>query len=449
MVVLCGHDSPPFSYADGGFGVPEYLKSMAPKHTWTFKSRLRAHAFGWKGSHLACQRLKEAVTEIKGIARTDPVVAAEGFVTLAERIWPAFQDVDTSSGALGGAVNWALNELLPFAIEAPSDPTTRDKWLGRLWEAIEDDGVDYLSPIEERWGELCRSREVASSWADRLLGLLRAAWSDTRPGNYFHGTSVCLSSLLAAERHEELMEVLALQRFPFWHDRQFGMRALLSQGRADEALAYAEASRGLNQPDMAIDAVCEKVLLDLGRADEAYENYALTANSTATGLATFRAIVKKYRGHDPKKILLDLATASGDTGRWFAAAKDAGFLDLALEFAQTGRTDPRTLSRASRDFLKKDARFSLQVGQLAIQRILEGFGYELTGIDAIDAYDHFVAAAQALGIEPQARAAVFDMATKQSNAAFSDILIRRCGATPRVYDAPAEAKITERRRWTR
>jgi hypothetical protein len=149
--------------------MPEYLQSMPTKHTWTFKPRLRAKAFGWKGSHLACQRLKEAVTEIKKVDRVDPVTAGDGVVTLMERIWPAFQHIDTSSGALGGAVYWAQNELLPIAIGAPADRKVRDKWLDRLWQAIEDDGVNYLSPLEDRWGELCRSSEVASDWADRLL----------------------------------------------------------------------------------------------------------------------------------------------------------------------------------------------------------------------------------------------------------------------------------------
>jgi len=64
---------------------------------------------------------------------------------------------------------------------------------------------------------------------------------------------------------------------------------------------YAEASRGLNQLDAAIDAACEKILLDLGRVDEAYEKYALTANGSSTGLTTFRAISKKYPGHDPRR----------------------------------------------------------------------------------------------------------------------------------------------------
>ena len=54
--------------------------------------------------------------------------------------------------------------------------------------------------------------------------------------------------------------------------------------------------------------------------------------------------------------------SAGEPGRWFAAAKDAGFLELALEFAKMGRTDPRTLSRASRDLLQKDVRFSLEAG---------------------------------------------------------------------------------------
>jgi hypothetical protein len=227
--------------------MPKYLESMAAKYTWTFKARLRARAFGWRGSHLACQRLKEAVTEIKKVARKDPVTAGDGVVSLMERIWPAFQDVDTSSGALGSAVYWAQDELLPIAIESPADRKTRDKWLERLWQAIEDDGVDYLSLVGDRWGELCDSREVASSWADRFLGLLRTAWSD-RPGNCVRESSVCLSSLLAAGRHQELLQVLALQRFPFWPDRKFGMQALASEGRMDEALAYAEASRGLNFP---------------------------------------------------------------------------------------------------------------------------------------------------------------------------------------------------------
>jgi hypothetical protein len=295
--------------------------------------------------------------------------------------------------------------------------------------------------VEDRWGQLCGSPEIASAWADCLVGLLRTAWSDPRPGSYVRGTSLCLSSLVAAGRHRELLELLALERLPFWSYRKFGVHALLAEGRTEEALAYAEASRGLNQPDMAIDIACEKILLDAGRTDEAYEKYAPTANASTTGLATFRAIVRKYPGRDPKQILQDLAASSGDSGRWFAAAKDAGFLQLALEFATTGSTDPRTLSRASRDLLEKDARFCLRVGRLAIQRILEGYGYELTGGDVIEAHNHFMAAAGKLGVGEAARRDVLDIATKAKpdGAVFAEMLIRRCSP-----DAPLLAAVASR-----
>ena len=331
---------------------------MPTKHSWKFKPRLRCRAFGWKGSRLACQRLKEAVSEIKKVARVDPVTAGDGVVSLMERIWPAFQDIDTSSGTLGGAVYWAQRSCCRSRSRLPrTERLGTGGWTGSGKRSRKTASI--TSPSSRIGGASC-----AAPLTLPLIGRTSLSACFGRPGptrgreTTCRGTSVCLSSLLAAGRHQELLEVLALQRFPFWHDRKFGVQALLAEGRTDEALAYAEASRGLNQPDASIDAACEKILLDIGRAHEAYEKYALTANASSTGLATFRAIVKKYPGHDPKKILLDLATSSGDPGRWFAAAKDAGFLDLALEFAKTGRTDPRTLSRASRDLLKKDARFS-------------------------------------------------------------------------------------------
>ncbi len=70
---------------------------------WTFTARLRRNAFGWKGSRLACQRIKEAVSEIKKVARKDPILGAEGAIKFMEKQWPALQHVDSSSGALGTA----------------------------------------------------------------------------------------------------------------------------------------------------------------------------------------------------------------------------------------------------------------------------------------------------------------------------------------------------------
>jgi hypothetical protein len=91
------------------------VKTRTPTHKWTFRGRFRYQAFGWKGSRLSCQRLKEAVAEIKKIAKADSVTAADGAVILMEKIWPALESVDSSSGALGGSVWWTLTELLPIA----------------------------------------------------------------------------------------------------------------------------------------------------------------------------------------------------------------------------------------------------------------------------------------------------------------------------------------------
>lgn len=372
-------------------------------HKWEFKARFRARAFGWRGSRLAIERLKQAVSEIRVVVRRDPILAADGAVLLMERLWPAFEHIDTSSGALGSAVNWTLGELIPVIAGAPADAKTRGRWLDRLWQAIRDDGVSYLSLVEERWGELCASAEVASRWADEILPLLRRVWSEEHPGDFVSGTDLCLSSLLAAGRYQELLDILALKERPIWPWRRYGIRALRAQGLLDKALAYAEASRGLNIPNSAVDAECEQILFAAGRREEAYARYALTANQANTGLATFRQIAKKYPEIDPQRILTDLAEASGDPGRWFAAAKDAGHLDLALRFATTGRTDPKTLSRASRDFLESDPTFALRVGRLAVDRILAGYGYEITALDLAVALEHFLAAARRLGVEGDAR----------------------------------------------
>ena len=130
-----------------------------PRHPWHFRPRFRTRALGWRGSSLAIQRLKEALAEIKAVHRTDPVLAAEGAILVLERIWPAFQAVDTSSGSLGNAVGKTVHELLDLLLTVPADDPTWDRWRDRLWTAVEEDGVDYLSEVVEHW-----PRRVASTW---------------------------------------------------------------------------------------------------------------------------------------------------------------------------------------------------------------------------------------------------------------------------------------------
>jgi hypothetical protein len=134
-------------------------------YKWTFPSRFRTGAYGWQASRLACQRLREAVSEIKKVAKKDSVLGAEGAVRLIEKLWSALEHIDTSSGALGSAVNKVLDALIPIIVMAPADGKTRSKWLDRLWQAMADDGVDYLRPVGDRWGEICGSVDVAGKWA--------------------------------------------------------------------------------------------------------------------------------------------------------------------------------------------------------------------------------------------------------------------------------------------
>jgi len=187
-------------------------EGVAAQHGWRFRAKLRAHAYGWRGSALAVTRLKEAVSEIKAVAKSDPVTAGEGAVSLMERIWPAFQDIDTSSGALGTAVARTLEQLIAVLVEARADHTVRAEWLERLFDAVQEDGVQYLAPVEERWGEIARYPDLIQAYADRLLPVLRRAWADQERFSYVTGTAICLSCLLEAGRYAELQDLLATQR---------------------------------------------------------------------------------------------------------------------------------------------------------------------------------------------------------------------------------------------
>lgn len=55
-------------------------------YKWIFPVRFRTNAYSWKASRLACQRLREAVSEIKTVAKKDPALGAEGAVGLMERL---------------------------------------------------------------------------------------------------------------------------------------------------------------------------------------------------------------------------------------------------------------------------------------------------------------------------------------------------------------------------
>lgn len=371
-------------------------------HKWQFASRFRRHAFGWR-SDTPIQRIKEALTEIKQFTRKEPVLAAEGAITLLEKLSPALEQVDSSSGALGSAVNKAIDTLVPIIVKADVEPKQRQRWLERLWQALQNDQMPYVELLGDYWGELCVTSELASQWADEFMPVVESVWSPKASGHgFFKGTSACLSALFAAGRYDDLLALIDKARFKWWNDRRWGVKALAAMGKKAEAIRYAEESRGLNDPGWQIAQACEAILLSSGLVDEAYRRYAMEANQGTTNLATFRAIARRYPNKSPDEILRDLiATTPGAEGKWFAAAKDAGLFDVAIELATRSPTDPRTLTRAARDFAEKQPDFALTSGLAALHWISRGHGYEITGGDVLDAYAAVTQAAVGAGVPAQ------------------------------------------------
>lgn len=377
---------------------------MATTYKWQFAPRFRRAAFGWK-SDMPIQRIKEALTEIKSAARKEPVRAAEGAVLFLEKLAPAIEQVDSSSGRIGSAVNRAIETLVPIIAKADVSREVREKWLDRLWDTLQEDDMPYLEYLGEFWGELCAMPEIASTWADYLSPTLTTMWDHcARSGEYgyFKGTTACLSALFAAGRHDELLALIAKSeyRHKSWHNRMWGAKALAAAGKRAEAIRYAEDSKEKNAPLTAIAAFCEEVLLDSGFSEEAYARYAVQATSGATNLAAFKAVVKKYPRVPRETILRDLvASQPGQEGKWFAAAKDAGFFELAIELANRSRSDPRTLIRAAKDFAMERPDFALAAGMTALSGIANGWGYDISGIDVLDAYAAIMEAANSAGTD--------------------------------------------------
>ena len=374
-------------------------KEPLAKNAWQFAPKFRRGAFGWR-SDLPIQRIKEAVSELKAMSRKEPVLAAEGAVILLEKLSPALEQVDSSSGAIGSAVNEAIDTLVPIIAAATVDVGVRQRWLQRLWAAVEDDSMSYIEALGEFWGDLCVTPEIAVAWADEFLPGLESAWgSPQREPRYYGGTAACLACLYAAGRYEQLLALLEKAPFKWWRDRRWGVKALVAMGRRAEALRYAEASRGLNDPVWQIAQACEGILLDSGLAEEAYKRFAIEANQGTPYLATFRAIARKYPGIPEETILRDLVGSTpGNEGKWFAAAKDAGVFEVAAELARHRSADPRTLTRAASDFAEKQPGFALTVGLSALHWMALGYGYDITGGDVLDAYTAALQAAPAAGV---------------------------------------------------
>jgi len=128
----------------------------AAPHGWALRASLRRNAFGWSGTREAIKRLNEAVGEIERVARTDPALAGEGAVLLLEKLSPAVNQIDSSSGALGNASNGVVEGMVPLIAAAPVPRHVREKWLERLFDAIQDGPAQHRVPGRASGRPVCR-----------------------------------------------------------------------------------------------------------------------------------------------------------------------------------------------------------------------------------------------------------------------------------------------------
>ena len=378
-------------------------------HAWTFRSRFRRAAFGWKGSKLAIGRIHEALAEIRAALKRDAAEAAEGAVLFLEKLSPALCQVDSSSGALGNATYGAVQELVPIIRQAPVDIATRKKLLDRLFEAIQNDDPPYIEHLGDYWGELCATPELASAWADQLLPTLRSVLRERKRGTFafFPGTSLCYSALFSAGRHDEVLELLALDPSPIWPYLVWGARVLATRGQVDAAIGYVRERAGSTTSLEIIARFAEEALLNAGRRAEAFDQYALLANQANSNLSTFRALAKKYPELAPNKLLDHLiGSTPGEPGRWFATAKTLKQFDRATQLAWASPCDPKTLTRAARDHLQQQPAFAMQCALAALHWMSMGHGYELTGFDAHEAHRLAIEAGSNAQQGAQAQAAI-------------------------------------------
>ncbi len=76
-------------------------------------------------------------------------------------------------------------------------------------------------------------------------------------------------------------------------------------------------------------------------------------------------------------------------------------------------TDPRTLARAARDFAESQPEFAVAAGFASLRWISLGHGYDITGLDVLDAYSAVMHAASKAGADAQqVKAQIVDLLSR-------------------------------------
>jgi hypothetical protein len=109
-------------------------------------------SFNWKSSHLAVQRIREAVAEITTVMRHDALLAADGSVRADRETVACARTRGQFVGFARQRRLWAdRSALIPVIAAAPTPSRVREKWLDRLFQAHGTDKVPYLESLTDHW----------------------------------------------------------------------------------------------------------------------------------------------------------------------------------------------------------------------------------------------------------------------------------------------------------
>ncbi|RKX68734.1 MAG: hypothetical protein DRP60_17560, partial [Spirochaetes bacterium] len=366
------------------------------------------------------QRIKEAEKELRSLARKKPVLAAEGTILFFRKLEPAVEQVDDSSGRMGGVINRTIGKLLPIVAKAPADPELRALWLEQLKEIAQGSEYWLYYSLSENWGNLCGTDESARFWLEEWQP--RMEFSLQSPD--FAGRSTISYKMLFS----------TLERLGLWEDiirycpdndvflRHFGLwkiRALAALGQVNGAVALADRLDNDQWVYRDFSTLAEGILRNSGRVDEAYTRYALPRPVTGTYLAYFRRLKKDYPDRDPLSILDDLINQHSDNpGAWFAASRREGFRNHALELARNHPVNPPTLMKAADSLKEEDPRFAMEAAAAAIHWIVEGYGYEMDIRDFVEAWVLLRSISEPVGYLSEWQERIQELITNRTERAF-------------------------------
>jgi hypothetical protein len=205
--------------------------------------------------------------------------------------------------------------------------------------------------------------------------------------------------LFKSQRYDELLDLLQSRSLRFDYYQAYAVKTLLILNRNDEARRIVDACKQNSKNGTpSIDHVLIEFNLAPAPTQLTYGRDAFEALRKGTYIGWHKAVTEKFPEKDPVKILEDLiATTPGEEGKWFATAKDLGMLELAIRLANKSLCDPRTLSRASHDYLDKNPRFAMEAGRAALHWYLQGYGFDVTASDVRSALDATLRASRQLG----------------------------------------------------